>query len=53
MKIGIDAGVIGPSMFTMLLIMALVTTAMTGPLLSLILRRRAVAEGSVVEIIVD
>ena len=53
MKIGIDAGVIGPSIFTMLLVMALVTTAMTGPLLSLILRRRTVTEESVAEIIVD
>jgi Kef-type K+ transport system membrane component KefB len=40
-KIGMDAGVIGPGIFTMLLVMALVTTAMTGPLLSLILRRAA------------
>jgi Kef-type K+ transport system membrane component KefB len=39
MKIGVDAGVIGPGIFTMLLVMALVTTAMTGPLLSLSLRR--------------
>jgi Kef-type K+ transport system membrane component KefB len=39
MKIGMDAGVIGPDIFTMLLVMALVTTAMTGPLLSLSLRR--------------
>jgi Kef-type K+ transport system membrane component KefB len=39
MKIGVDAGVIGPDIFTMLLVMALATTAMTGPLLSLSLRR--------------
>jgi Kef-type K+ transport system membrane component KefB len=39
MKIGVDAGVIGPGIFTMLLVMALATTAMTGPLLSLSLRR--------------
>jgi K+:H+ antiporter len=38
-KVGVDAGVIGPGIFTMLLVMALVTTAMTGPLLSLSLRR--------------
>jgi Kef-type K+ transport system membrane component KefB len=50
-KIGIDAGVIGPGIFTMLLVMALVTTAMAGPLLSLILRRSAVAEGSVADVI--
>ena len=53
MKVGIDAGVIGPGIFTMLLIMALVTTAMTGPLLSLILRRRAAAEKSVAEVILE
>jgi len=53
MKIGIDAGVIGPGIFTMLLVMALLTTAMTGPLLSLILRRGAGAQESVAEIIPD
>jgi Kef-type K+ transport system membrane component KefB len=41
MKIGLDAGLIGPEMFTILLIMALVTTAMTGPLLSLLVGRHA------------
>jgi Kef-type K+ transport system membrane component KefB len=35
MKVGLDAGLIGPSLFTMLLVMALVTTVMTGPLLTL------------------
>jgi len=34
-KVGLDAGIIGPSLFTMLLIMALVTTVMASPLLSL------------------
>jgi len=34
MKVGLDAGVIGPSLFTMLLVMALVTTVMTGPMLT-------------------
>jgi len=34
MKIGLDAGLIGPELFTMLLVMALATTAMTGPLLT-------------------
>jgi len=33
MKVGLDAGLIGPDLFTMLLVMALVTTAMTGPLM--------------------
>lgn len=41
MKIGLDAGLIGAQLFTMLLMMALVTTAMTGPLLSLVKGRRA------------
>jgi Kef-type K+ transport system membrane component KefB len=34
-KLGLDAGVIGPELFTMLLLMALATTLMTGPLLTL------------------
>lgn len=43
MKIGLDAGLIGPELFTMLLVMALVTTAMTGPLINLFIGRKAVA----------
>jgi len=39
-KVGLDVGLIGPELFTMLLVMALVTTAATGPLLSLIAWRR-------------
>ncbi len=35
MKIGLDAGLIGPELFTILLVMALVTTAMTTPLMTL------------------
>jgi Kef-type K+ transport system membrane component KefB len=35
MKVGLDAGVIAPPLFTMLLIMALVTTFMTSPLIRL------------------
>ena len=34
MKVGLDAGLIGPGLFTMLLVMALLTTVMTGPLLT-------------------
>lgn len=34
-KVGLDAGLIGPELFTMLLVMALATTAMTGPLVAL------------------
>lgn len=41
MKIGLDAGLIGPELFTMLLVMAIVTTAMTGPLINLLMGRRA------------
>jgi Kef-type K+ transport system membrane component KefB len=38
-KVGLDAGLIGAELFTMLLVMALVTTAATGPLLTLMARR--------------
>jgi len=41
MKVGLDAGLIGPELFTMLLVMALATTAMTGPLISLCAGRAA------------
>ncbi|SFP30254.1 Kef-type K+ transport system, membrane component KefB [Variovorax sp. OK605] len=41
MKIGLDAGLIGPELFTMLLVMALATTAMTGPLINLFIGRKA------------
>lgn len=39
MKVGLDAGVIGPEIFTMLMVMAIVTTLMTTPLLHLIAGR--------------
>lgn len=39
LKIGLDAGLIGPALFTMLFGMALVTTVMTAPLLALWTRR--------------
>jgi Kef-type K+ transport system membrane component KefB len=41
MKVGLDAGVIGFEIFTMLMVMAIVTTLMTSPLLSLFTRRAA------------
>jgi Kef-type K+ transport system membrane component KefB len=41
MKIGLDAGVIGFEIFTMLMIMAIVTTLMTTPMVSLFMRRGA------------
>lgn len=47
MKIGLDAGLIGPELFTMLLVMALATTAMTTPLMALFAGRgRQAAPGS-------
>jgi Kef-type K+ transport system membrane component KefB len=45
MKVGLDIGVIGQQMFTMLLVMALVTTVMTTPLMLLFTRNtRSVEE---------
>ncbi|MFH8407402.1 cation:proton antiporter [Streptomyces sp. NPDC018019] len=35
LNVGLEAGIIGPEMFTVLVLMALITTFMTGPLLSL------------------
>jgi Kef-type K+ transport system membrane component KefB len=42
LNIGLDLGILSPQVFTMMTIMALVTTAMTGPLLTLgdVLRRK-------------
>ena len=48
LNVGRDLGVITPAVFAMMVLMALVTTAMTGPLLSLALnwgRRRALPPG--------
>jgi Kef-type K+ transport system membrane component KefB len=45
MKVGLDAGIIGPELFTMLLVMAIMTTVFTGPLLTLFLGRGAAAGG--------
>jgi Kef-type K+ transport system membrane component KefB len=39
LNIGLDLGFIPPRVFTMLVIMAVVTTIMTGPLLKLLLPR--------------
>ena len=41
LNVGYDLGILTPKVFTMMVLMALVTTAMTGPLLSLVERRRA------------
>jgi len=46
-KVGLDARLIGPDLFTMLLVMALVTTAMAGPLLSMLAGRECVARTAV------
>lgn len=43
-KVGLDIGVIGNDLFTMLMIMAIVTTVMTGPLLTLFVGRRVEEE---------
>ncbi len=45
-KVGLDAGLIGPELFTILLVMALVTTAATGPLLTVLSwRHRELVDG--------
>ncbi|MFH8344487.1 cation:proton antiporter [Streptomyces sp. NPDC018045] len=41
LNVGLESGVIGPGLFTVLVLMALITTFMTGPLLSLIGRHGA------------
>jgi K+:H+ antiporter len=46
MKIGLDAGVIGFEIFTMLMVMAIVTTLMTTPMLALFMRSDATAAAS-------
>ena len=38
LKVGLDVGVIGKEIFTMLMLMAVITTLMTSPLLSLLMR---------------
>jgi Kef-type K+ transport system membrane component KefB len=44
MKVGLDAGLIGPALFTMLLVMAILTTVMTGPLVTLFVGRQPARE---------
>ena len=43
LNVGYDLGILTPKVFTMMVLMALVTTAMTGPLLSLVERRQHAA----------
>jgi Kef-type K+ transport system membrane component KefB len=40
LNVGLDLGVISPRLFTMMVIMAIVTTAMTAPLLDLVAEKR-------------
>ncbi|WP_245766890.1 cation:proton antiporter [Streptomyces colonosanans] len=42
LNVGLSAGIIGGRLFTVLVLMALITTAMTGPLITVIDRRRKV-----------
>jgi Kef-type K+ transport system membrane component KefB len=44
LNIGLDMGVLSPTLFAMFVLMALVTTFATGPLLSVILGRRGFAD---------
>ena len=44
LNVGLSLGVLPPAVFTMLVLMAVATTAMTGPLLRLVLRDGAAAE---------
>ena len=46
LTIGLEIGVIGPTLFTMMIFMALVTTIMTSPLLALLLRNASDAEAA-------
>lgn len=44
LNVGLDIGVLSPTLFAMMVVMALVTTAMTTPLLDFLQRRAAVAQ---------
>jgi Kef-type K+ transport system membrane component KefB len=46
-NIGLQAGIIGPALFSMLVLMAIVTTLMASPLFELVYGRRARAEGAI------
>jgi Kef-type K+ transport system membrane component KefB len=47
-NIGLQKGIIGPTLFAMLVLMAIVTTMMAGPLFELVYGRRARASGELV-----
>jgi Kef-type K+ transport system membrane component KefB len=53
LSIGLDKGVIGADLYTMLVVMALVTTFMTGPLLRLIDPRGELTSGSAADELAD
>jgi Kef-type K+ transport system membrane component KefB len=44
LNVGLDLGVISPTLFSMMVLMALVTTFMTTPLLDLLTRRRGAGQ---------
>ena len=46
LNVGLDLGVISPTLFAMLVIMALVTTLATTPLLQIVLRQQTVGARS-------
>jgi len=46
LNIGLEAGIVGPALFTVLVLVALVTTIMTSPLLSWVERRHPLPTGS-------
>jgi Kef-type K+ transport system membrane component KefB len=46
-NIGLQAGIIGPALFSMLVLMAIVTTLMASPLFELVYGRRARASGQI------
>jgi Kef-type K+ transport system membrane component KefB len=46
-NIGLQAGIIGPALFSMLVLMAIVTTLMTSPLFELVYGRKARARGEI------
>jgi len=46
-NIGLSAGIIGPALFSMLVLMAIVTTLMASPLFELVYGRNARARGEI------
>src|SRR5688572_22480150 len=49
-NIGLSAGIIGPAMFSMLVLMAIVTTLMASPLFELVYGRQARARGEIAQV---